>query len=232
LGRGTALGEVAEWLKAAVSKTVMGHWPIESSNLSLSAKTRRVGRRIAKQMDASRFLIAGGLTVWLGGLVAAAGYVGWRMRFPRSLFRSGYESMPVAGRVLSGLVGLAIFAGTAFTYPTVAWVFTVFASGLVIYVLAAYAVALTVERRRARRLGLPEPGTDATVSFAESAVFLAIALPFAVAALVLTVYGTANEFGGNGGEGGAALGLGAVAWFLAIVMGLYASPLLLVRRRR
>ena len=31
------LGEVAEWLKAAVSKTVMGHWPIESSNLSLSA---------------------------------------------------------------------------------------------------------------------------------------------------------------------------------------------------
>ena len=31
------MGEVAEWLKAAVSKTVMGHWPIESSNLSLSA---------------------------------------------------------------------------------------------------------------------------------------------------------------------------------------------------
>jgi hypothetical protein len=30
---------VAEWLKAAVSKTVMGHWPIESSNLSLSATT-------------------------------------------------------------------------------------------------------------------------------------------------------------------------------------------------
>ena len=33
----TRTGEVAEWLKAAVSKTVMGHWPIESSNLSLSA---------------------------------------------------------------------------------------------------------------------------------------------------------------------------------------------------
>src|SRR5712691_13479619 len=30
-------GEVAEWLKASGSKTVMGHWPIESSNLSLSA---------------------------------------------------------------------------------------------------------------------------------------------------------------------------------------------------
>jgi hypothetical protein len=36
--RADADGEVAEWLKAAVSKTVMGHWPIESSNLSLSAK--------------------------------------------------------------------------------------------------------------------------------------------------------------------------------------------------
>jgi hypothetical protein len=36
-----ALGEVAEWLKAAVSKTVMGHWPIESSNLSLSATAAR-----------------------------------------------------------------------------------------------------------------------------------------------------------------------------------------------
>src|SRR5207249_10807970 len=35
------LGEVAEWLKAAVSKTVMGHWPIESSNLSLSAPCPR-----------------------------------------------------------------------------------------------------------------------------------------------------------------------------------------------
>jgi hypothetical protein len=41
-GLGDALGEVAEWLKAAVSKTVMGHWPIESSNLSLSAKYRNL----------------------------------------------------------------------------------------------------------------------------------------------------------------------------------------------
>jgi len=31
-------------LKAAVSKTVMGHWPIESSNLSLSATRRRAFR--------------------------------------------------------------------------------------------------------------------------------------------------------------------------------------------
>jgi hypothetical protein len=139
--------------------------------------------------------------------------------------------MPVAGRVLSVLAGLVIFAGFAFSAPNVAWVVTVFASGLVAYVLGAYAVALTVERRRATRLGLPEPGTGGTISFAESAVFLAIAVPFTVAALVLTVYGIANEFG-NGGEGGAALGLGAVAWFIAIVMGLFASPLLLVRWRR
>jgi hypothetical protein len=34
---------VAEWLKAAVSKTVMGHWPIESSNLSLSASPNTKG---------------------------------------------------------------------------------------------------------------------------------------------------------------------------------------------
>lgn len=77
------------------------------------------------------------------------------------------------------------------------------------------------------RLGLPEPGTGGTISFAESAVFLAIALLFAAAALALTVYGVANELGGNQREGGAALGLGAAAWFIAIFMGLFASPLLL-----
>lgn len=81
------------------------------------------------------------------------------------------------------------------------------------------------------RLGLPEPGTGGTTSFAENAVFLAIAVPFAVAALVLIVYGIANELGGNRGEGIAALGLGAAALFMAIFMGLFASPLLLARRR-
>ena len=40
---GSRSGEVAEWLKAAVSKTVMGHWPIESSNLSLSASLSERG---------------------------------------------------------------------------------------------------------------------------------------------------------------------------------------------
>jgi hypothetical protein len=127
--------------------------------------------------------------------------------------------------------GLLIFAVTAFFLPTLAWVVAWFASGLVIYVLAAYVVALTVERRRAMRLGLPEPGTDGTTSFAENAVFLAIALPFAVAGLVLIVYGIANELGGNRGEGVAGLGLGAAALFMAIFMGLFASPLLLIRRR-
>jgi hypothetical protein len=101
----------------------------------------------------------------------------------------------------------------------------------VIYGVGVYVVALTVERRRAKRLGLPEPGTDGSVSFAETAVFLAIALPFAVAGLVLMVYGIANEVGGNRGEGLAALGLGGTALFLAIVMGLFGSPLLLTRGR-
>ena len=61
-----------------------------------------------------------------------------------------------------------------------------------IYGLGAYVIALTYERRLAMRLGLPEPGTDGTTSFADSAVCLAIAVPFAVAALALTVYGVAN----------------------------------------
>jgi hypothetical protein len=33
-------------LKATVSKTVMGHWPIESSNLSLSATTYGGGSKL------------------------------------------------------------------------------------------------------------------------------------------------------------------------------------------
>jgi hypothetical protein len=55
---------------------------------------------------------------------------------------------------------------------------------------------------------------------------------FAVAALALAVYGIANEVAGNRGEGGAALGFGAAALFIAIVMGLFGSPLLLARWRR
>jgi hypothetical protein len=98
--------------------------------------------------------------------------------------------------------------------------------------MVAYVIALEVERRRAARLGEPEPGTAGTVSFAEFAVFLAIALPFAVGALALTVYGIANEIGGNRGEGTAGLGLGAAAWFIALFMGLFASPLLVARWRR
>jgi hypothetical protein len=180
-----------------------------------------------EQVGAPRILTAGGLTVWLGGLVAVAAYVRWRMRFPKSMYtRTRFPS----GRS-APILGLLIFAVTAYLVPTVAWAATTFGSGLVIYVLGAYVVALTVERRRAMRLGLPEPGTNGIVSFAECAVFLAIALPFAVGALGLTVYGIANELGGNRGVGLAALGLGGMAWFIAIVMGLFASPLLLVRRR-
>jgi hypothetical protein len=90
-------------------------------------------------------------------------------------------------------------------------------------------VALNFERRRATRLELPEPGTEGTRSFAEFAVFLAIAVPFALTALALTVYGIANEIGGNRGEGDAGLALGACAGFLAFVMGLFGSPLLALR---
>lgn len=128
--------------------------------------------------------------------------------------------------------GLLMFAVAAYVVPMVAWVAVIFGSGVVIYGLAVYVVALTVERRRAKRLGFPEPGTDGSSSFAESAVFLAFAVLFVVAALVAAAYGIANELAGNRGEGGAALVLGGAALFIAVVMGLFASPLLLIRRRR
>ncbi len=178
-------------------------------------------------MDVPRFLTAGGLTVWLGVLVAAAAYVRLRMRFPKSMYAGLWRRPPGWTGTISGLV---TFAVTAFFVPTAAWGFNWVASGLVIYGLGAFV--FTVERRRATRLGLPEPGTGGTTSFAESAVFLAIAALFAVTALVSIVYGIANEVGGNRGERGAAFGLGAAALFIAIVMGLFASPLLLARRRR
>jgi hypothetical protein len=180
-------------------------------------------------VEVGRLLAAGGLTVWLAGLVAAAAYVGRRMRFPRSMYAR--NSFGLSGWYRS-IVGLLLFAATAYTVPMVAWVFTLFTSGLVIYGIGTYVIALVAERRRAMRLGLPEPGTAGTISFAESAVFLSIAVPFAVAALALTVFGVAYEIGGNRGEGGAALALGAMAWFITIVMGLFASPILLARWRR
>jgi hypothetical protein len=182
-------------------------------------------------MNSGRVLIAGGLTVWLGLLVAAVYFVQWRMRSPKSLFTSHPLASP-GSRAVVALVGLGFFASYAFANPSVALVADVFLSGLIAYVLAAYAVALTVERGRAKRLGLPEPGTGGTVSAAESAGFLAVALPLAVAGLGMTAYGMVNELVGNGSEGLAGLGLGAFALVLAIVMGIFASPLLLVRRRR
>ena len=180
-------------------------------------------------MDVGRLLIAVGLTVWLGGLAAAVAYTRRRMRFPKSMY--GRIVGPAPG--WSGAIGLLIsFAVAAFFVPTVAWFAIVFATILAAYVMGAYVIALSVERRRAARLGLPEPGTGATISFAESAVFLAVAAPVAVGALALTVYGVANEAGGNRAEGVAGLALGAAAWFFAIVMGALASPLLLARGRR
>jgi len=132
----------------------------------------------------------------------------------------------------SSITGLIAFAVAAYLVPTVAWVAAIFGSGVVIYGVGVYVVALTVERRRAERLGLPEPGTGGTTSVAESIVFLAIAAPFGLAALGLTVYGVANLFGGHQGEGGAALGLGGMAWFMTIATGLFAGPALLARWRR
>jgi hypothetical protein len=180
-------------------------------------------------LDAGRLLFAVGLTIWLGALVAAIAYVSRRMRFPKSMYaRDSAASFTWYGAIAA----LLVFAATAFTVPALAWVVTLFTTGLVIYVMAAYVIALTVERRRAVRLGVPEPGTAGTISFAEFAVFLAIAVAFAVAALALTVYGIANEVDGNRAEGVAGLGLGAAAWFMTLVMGLFASPLLLSRWRR
>jgi len=179
-------------------------------------------------MDASRFLVAGGLALWLGGLVAAAAYISRRMHFPKSMYAR--DSGAALGW-LRAIVGLILYAVTAFAVPTVAWALTLFATGVVAYAIAVYVVALTTERRRAIQRGLPEPGTEGSLSVAEFAVFLSISVPFAVAALALTVYGIANEAGGNRGEGGAALGLGAVAWFIAIFMGLYGSPLVARWRR-
>ena|ERR1700687_3934909 len=184
-------------------------------------------------MDVARILTAGALTLWLGGLVAVVAYVRRRMRFPKSMYQFMYQSDPLrSSGWFTSSFGLLTFAVIAYLVPTVAWVAVVFGSGVVIYGLGVYVVALTVERRRAKGLDLPEPGTDGTVSYAESAVFLAFALLLVGAALALAVYGIANELGGNRGEGGAALGFGAGALFIAIVMGLFASPLLLVRRRR
>jgi hypothetical protein len=179
-------------------------------------------------MDASRFLVAGGLALWIGGLVAAAAYISRRMRFPKSRYARDSGGAP---GWLGAIAGLILYAVTAFAVPTVAWVFTLFATGVVAYAIGVYVIALTTERRRAIQRGLPEPGTEGSLSVAEFAVFLSIAVPFAVAALALTVYGIANEAGGNRGEGGAALGLGAIAWFIAVPMAFFASPLLLVRRR-
>jgi hypothetical protein len=214
---------------------VQAHPGFKSLPLRQYSTFGRIGgpsARIASQVDVPRILAAIGLTVWLGGLVVAVAYIRRRMRFPKSMYQFMYQSDPVRSLGwYTRIPALLAFAVAGYLVPTVAWVAAMFGSGVAIYGVGVYVVALTVERRRAKRLGLPEPGTDGSTSFAESAVFLAIALPFAVAALALIVYGIANELGGNRSEGGAALGLGVAGLFIAIFMGLFGSPLLLIRRR-
>lgn len=171
-------------------------------------------------MKIDPFLTAVGLTVWLGLLAAATFYVRWRMRFPKSMFPSDADA-PLATRVIGAVVGLAGAAYYAFSAPSIVLFFDVVVSALVPYFLVAYTVALTVERRRAKRLGLPEPGTSGTSSGAEAVVLLAMAGLFAVAATVATIYGIENQLGGNGGEGLAGLVLGAIGWVMALVAGLF-----------
>jgi hypothetical protein len=180
-------------------------------------------------LGASRLLPAVGLTIWLGALLTATTYVSRRMRFPKAMYARGFSGSVTTLRTIAGLI---LFAVAAVSAPTVALVFTMFATGLVAYGMGAYLIALKVERRRATRLGAPEPGTAGIFSVAESAVFLAMAVPCAVTALALTVYGIASELGGNRGEGAAGLGLGAAAWLMTFFMALFASPLLLLRWRR
>ena len=148
------------------------------------------------------------------------------MHFPKTNYpRAGAGSSPWLGAI----GGLGVFAWTAYSAPMVAWVITLFTTGLVIFAMGLYVVALNFERRRATRLELPEPGTEGSRSFAEFAVFLAFAVLFGITALGLTVYGIANEIGGNRGEGTAGLGLGAFAWLITVCMVFFGSPLLALR---
>ena len=186
----------------------------------------------ADKVDFGRLLVAVGLTIWLGGVASAATYVRRRARFPKSMY-AGILGNPARSSAWFVVIpGLITFGFAAYTVPDVAWGIALLASGLVTYGLAVYVVALSVERRRAIRLGLPEPGTAGTVSLAEFAAFLAFALAFAAAALGLTVDGIAHEFGGNRGDGVAELGVAAGAWLITFFMGLFASPLLILRGRR
>jgi hypothetical protein len=154
------------------------------------------------------------------------------MRFPKSMFISN-PAPPLATRVIGALVGLGLFVYYAFSAPSVALAGDVIASAIIPYVLVAYAVALTIERRRAKRLGLPEPGTSGTMSGAEGVVLLAVAVLFGAAAALFTIYGITNQLGGNRGEGVAGLVLGAIAWVIALVTGLFGQlSVRVVRSRR
>jgi hypothetical protein len=182
-------------------------------------------------MNPGSTLTAIGLAAWLGVIVAAAIYIPRRMRFPPSMF-APEKAVPLASQVIGGLVGVGLFGYYAFTNPGVALAGDLVVSATVLYVLIVYAVALMVERRRAKQVGLPEPGTSGTSSSAECVVLLAFAVLLALAATLLTIYGIDNQLGGNGGEGVAGLILGAMAWVIAIVLGLFGLLALRVVRYR
>jgi hypothetical protein len=71
------------------------------------------------------------------------------------------------------------------------------------------------------------------MSGAEGVVLLAVAVLFGAAATLFTIYGITNQLGGNRGEGVAGLVLGAIAWVIALVTGLFGQlSVRVVRSRR
>jgi hypothetical protein len=166
-------------------------------------------------MNSDPFLVAIGLLAWAGLLVATAGYANWRMRIPAS----GGVQYSLAFKVIWVMVGFGFWGIACFYRPDVALVWNLIATAFIPYMFGTWAVALAAERRRAKRLGLPEPGTDGTGSIGQTVVYWAIGLLFGLAALVLTAFGVANQLAGNS-YAMRVLGLGGAAWFVAIWIGL------------
>jgi hypothetical protein len=92
---------------------------------------------------------------------------------PPSMF-APEKAVPLASQVIGGLVGVGLFGYYAFTTPSVALAGDLVVSATVPYVLIVYTVALIVERRTAKQVGLPEPGTSGTSSSAVCVVLLAL----------------------------------------------------------
>ena len=84
------LGEVAEWLKAPVSKTGIPDSGIAGSNPALSARRCAARRRLFLRR-ASRTWIVGEVPEWLNGRA-------WKARVPGNRNR-GFESRPLRHEV-------------------------------------------------------------------------------------------------------------------------------------